>query len=113
MNINNIGSKKGWVTVMAECNRVDDSLDSDTELPQGGYYDVDFIDPPPDSLQCPVCLSALKQPHILSCCSSHICEVRLIQSTCINRSYYYIRTVLYIDICSYYILHYIELYWTY
>ena len=62
---------------MAENKEVDDSIDHDSnidELPQGGY-DVDFIDPPPDSLQCPVCLSALKQPHILSCCGSHICEV--------------------------------------
>ena len=36
--------------------------------------DVKFIDPP-DSLQCPVCLSTLKQPHLLSCCGSHMCEV--------------------------------------
>ena len=47
----------------------------DEEAPQGGYHDVDFIDQPPDSLQCPVCLSALKQPHILSCCGKHMCEV--------------------------------------
>ena len=70
---------------MAECKRVndrdDDGVDDShepAEAPQGGYYDVDFIDPPPDSLQCPVCLSTLKQPHILSCCSSHMCEVSTI-----------------------------------
>ena len=44
---------------MAECKRVDDR---DDEPPQGGYCDVDFIDPPPDSLQCLVCLSTLKTP---------------------------------------------------
>ena len=42
---------------------------------QGGYYDVDFIDSPPDSLQCPVCLLTLKQPHVLSCCGTLMCEV--------------------------------------
>ena len=64
---------------MAECRRVDDrddnGVDDSPEPPQGGYCDVDFIDPPPDSLQCPVCLSTLKQPHLLSCCGSHMCEV--------------------------------------
>ena len=68
---------------MAECNRVDD-----TPEPQGGYYDVDFIDPPPDSLQCPICLSTLKQPHLLSCCGSHMCEV----------SWYYIDLVTIVSI---------------
>ena len=56
---------------MAECTKVKDS----TELPRGGYCGIDFLDHPPDSLQCPICLSTLKQPHILSCCGSHICEV--------------------------------------
>ena len=82
---------------MAECKRVDDrddgGVDDSPEPPQGGYYDVDFIDPPPDSLQCPVCLLTLKQPHILSCCSSHMCEVSTIffLVTIISKLY---RTVL-------------------
>ena len=45
---------------MAECNRVDDSF----EAAQGGYCDVGFIDPP-DSLQCPVCLSTLTYYHVV------------------------------------------------
>ena len=81
---------------MAECRRVDDrddgGVDDSPEPPQGGYCNVDFIDPP-DSLQCPICLSTLKQPHILSCCSSHMCEVSTISFlvTIISKLY---RTVL-------------------
>ena len=45
--------------------------------------DVNFIDPPPDSLQCPICLSILKQPHLLSCCGRHICEVNACHCTSI------------------------------
>ena len=64
---------------MAECKRVDDrddgGADDSPEPPQGGYCDVDFIDPPPDSLQCPVCLSILYRPHLLSCCGSLMCKV--------------------------------------
>ena len=80
---------------MAECKRVDDrdngGVDDSHEPPQGGYCDVKFIDPP-ESLQCPVCLSTLKQPHILSCCS-HMCEVSTISFlvTIISKLY---RTVL-------------------
>ena len=64
---------------MAVCK--DSSFTSDNhavveyEAFRDGYDDVEFIDPLPDSLQCPVCLSALKQPHLLSCCGSHMCEV--------------------------------------
>ena len=47
------------------------------EVPQGGYSDVVFVESPPDSLTCPICLSALKQPHLLSCCGSHLCEVKM------------------------------------
>lgn len=42
---------------------------------QGGYHHVKFKDYPPESLQCPICLSVLKEPHLLSCCGCHICEV--------------------------------------
>ena len=55
--------------MMAGCNRVDDSPIATS---QGSYCDVDFIEPPPDSLQCPVHLSTLKQPHLLSCCGNHV-----------------------------------------
>ena len=51
---------------MAESNREDSLEQQDVII---------FIEPPPDSLQCPLCQSILKQPHLLSCCSSHMCEV--------------------------------------
>ena len=61
----------------------DTETGQDTELSQSGYCDVDFVDPPPDSLQCPVCLSTLKQPHILSCCGSLMCEVNYLYNNII------------------------------
>lgn len=39
-----------------------------------------FISTPPDSLQCPVCLLVLREPHQLTCCGVLICQV------CIERS---------------------------
>ena len=66
---------------MALCKDVSSSKDSHDVVeyadPRGGYDDVEFIDPLPDSLQCPVCLSALKQPHLLECCGTHMCEVSI------------------------------------
>ena len=46
-------------------------------LPTGGYDDDIFVDPPADTLglHCPVCLSVLRDPHLLSCCGRHLCEV--------------------------------------
>ena len=38
-----------------------------------GGYDCDFVDPPPDSLQCPVCLLPFRDPHLLSCCGHKGC----------------------------------------
>ena len=71
------------VRAMAEYKTVDDKdyidggVDDSPEPLQGGYCDVNFVYSPPDSLQCPVCLSTLKQPHLLSCCGSRMCEVSL------------------------------------
>ena len=47
-------------------------------VPTGGYTG-DFVDSLPESLSCPVCLLAFRDPHILSCCGAKYCEV------CINR----------------------------
>ncbi len=44
-----------------------------TPLPVGGY-DSEFVDSPPDSWECPVCLSTLRDPHLLSCCGVKICQ---------------------------------------
>lgn len=49
--------------------------DSGTSPPAGGYEDSFFVETPPDSLTCPVCLLVLRQPHLLSCCGAHICQV--------------------------------------
>ena len=44
-----------------------------------GGYDCDFVDPPPDSLQCPVCLLPFRDPNLLSCCGHKGC------ASCIGR----------------------------
>ena len=44
-----------------------------------GGYDYEFIDPPPNSLECSICLLTLRDPHIISCCGNHFCH------TCISR----------------------------
>lgn len=41
-----------------------------------GHDDVKFLEPPPDTLMCPICLSVLYEPHLLSCCGTHICQVQ-------------------------------------
>ena len=44
-----------------------------------GGYDCDFVEPPPDSLQCPVCLLTFRDPNLLSCCGHKGC------ASCIGR----------------------------
>lgn len=37
-------------------------------------YDYNFVDPPPKSLECAICLLVLKDPHVISCCGNHFCK---------------------------------------
>ena len=39
-----------------------------------GGYDFDFIEEPPEELNCSVCLLVLRDPHLTSCCGNHFCE---------------------------------------
>ena len=39
-----------------------------------GGYDCDFVTPP-KSLECPVCLLTLRDPHVISCCGNEFCQV--------------------------------------
>ena len=41
---------------------------------------IEFVEPLPDELQCPLCLEFLKEPTLTSCCGHHFC------SECINRA---------------------------
>ena len=45
------------------------------QLPTGGYDDDCFVDLAPESLHCPVCLLVLREPHLISCCGAHLCQV--------------------------------------
>ena len=40
-----------------------------------GGYDYEFVSPPSKSLECPVCLMTLRDPHIISCCGNEFCQV--------------------------------------
>ena len=40
-----------------------------------GGYDCEFVSPPPKSLECPVCLLILRDPHVISCCGNEFCQV--------------------------------------
>ena len=42
---------------------------------EGGYDDEQFVDVIDDNLKCPLCLLILREPHLLSCCGTHICRV--------------------------------------
>ncbi len=39
-----------------------------------GGYDNDFVDEPPKSLECSICLLTLRNPTVISCCGNHFCE---------------------------------------
>ena len=40
-----------------------------------GGYDFEFVTAPPKSLECPVCLLTLRDPHVISCCGNEFCQV--------------------------------------
>ena len=44
-------------------------------LATGGYEDHLFLDLPPESPHCPVCLLVVGEPHVLLCCGTRICQV--------------------------------------
>ena len=45
----------------------------------GGGYGYTFVDAPPKSLECSICLLTLREPHVTTCCGNHFCY------SCINR----------------------------
>ena len=47
-------------------------------LKSSGGYDYRFVDPPPKSLECSICLFIVHNPHVTSCCGNHFCR------SCIN-----------------------------
>ena len=38
-------------------------------------YDYEFVTNPPKSLECPICLLTLCDPHVISCCGNEFCQV--------------------------------------
>ena len=45
-----------------------------TSASKGGH-DYEFVIPPPKSLECPICLLTLCDPHVISCCGNEFCQV--------------------------------------
>ena len=39
-----------------------------------GGYDCQFVDPPPKTYECSVCLLTLRDPHVTTCCGNYLCE---------------------------------------
>ena len=54
-------------------DEVEDSCPSLNDSFSGGY-DFDFLEEPPEDLNCSVCLLVLRDPHLTSCCGNHFCE---------------------------------------
>ena len=50
-------------------------------LPTGGYEDQLFLDLPPESPHCPVCLLVVREPHVLLCCGTRICQVSILKQS--------------------------------
>lgn len=50
-----------------------------TSVPLSGGYDYEFVEEPTDDMNCSVCLSVLRDPHLTSCCGNHFCQ------SCITR----------------------------
>ena len=50
-------------------------------VPVKGGYDYEFVTPPDKSLECPVCLLTLRDPHMISCCGNEFYQrcIELVQ----------------------------------
>ena len=46
---------------------------------KGGGYDCNPVEPLPKDFECSICLKALREPNLTSCCGQHFCE------SCIQR----------------------------
>ena len=51
------------------------------DLPAGGYEEHLFLDLPPESPHCPVCLLVVREPHVLLCCGTRICQVNILKNS--------------------------------
>ena len=49
------------------------------EIDESGGLDYHFVEEPPDTLVCPVCLLPCREPHLISCCGKKVCY------SCISR----------------------------
>ena len=52
-------------------------MTEDHNVSTGGYEDQLFLDLPPESPHCPVCLLVVREPHVLVCCGTPICQVSI------------------------------------
>ena len=52
---------------------IDKRINMATSKASGGF-DCDFVEPPPKSLECPICLLTVREPHIVVCCGNQFCR---------------------------------------
>ena len=73
---------KSWEGPGDEARRIESGNETNnhtclmaTELEhKKGGYDYEFVSPPQKSLECPVCLLTLRDPHVISCCGNEFCQ---------------------------------------
>ncbi len=52
---------------------------------QKGGYDYEFVETPPEYLECSICLLTLRDPHVSSCCGNHFCQPCISRVQAANR----------------------------
>ncbi len=59
-------------------------LQESESFPRG--YAYDFTDPPPNSLECSICMDVFSIPNLTSCCGNHFCESCIAQVMLASKS---------------------------
>ena len=59
--------------ILSPVRPIDKRTNMATSKASGGL-DCDFVEPPPKSLECPICLLTVREPHIVGCCGNKFCR---------------------------------------
>ena len=79
-----------WLFPVSQMSRLEtqSAISKVDNSPSQGYSESIFVTSPDLSFKCPECCLILRDPHLLSCCGSHVCEVNSVLYVlfCIFRS---------------------------